>query len=328
MATERLKFPIEGEDDYKGKIIFTAYDEDYQTLGKTGFQIIETLIPSESVATETSDNNGFGTNPQGEFGGTPTARDIEQLNGQNASQQTAGSGSATRRASRSVQLYLPQTLQFSDRVEYTNVDLGIVGSAAANAIAAGQNGLAMAREALANSIPDFESFKDLITNGLGGEAAQVAALRIAGRINGAVQGAIETTTGVALNPNRRSTLRGIGIRRFQFTFKLIPTSRQEAEAIGKIVRFFREEMYPESSNLPGTAIAAALKFPAKFNISMRYENKSVATGILPCFLESVNTTYNPNAMAFIKDGYFQETDITLSFIEERALTKADIQKGL
>lgn len=297
------KFPLNNQDDYKGRIIFTAYDEDYQTIQQTGFQIFEQLASEEQQQTE---------------------RDFR---GNNPSISTVSSGVSTRLPERSVQLFLPTTLQFADRVEYTNVDLGIVGSAAALAIQRGESGAAIARQIMSQSLPSFESISQAVQEGLTGEAAQVAALRIAGRINSEVQGAIETSTGIALNPNRRSTLRGIGIRRFQFTFKMIPTSQEEAREIGNIIRFFRTEMYPESKALPGTSIQAALKFPAKFRIKMKYGSKTVATGILPCFLESVNTTYNPNAMAFHTDGEFQETDITLAFMEERALTKSDIEGG-
>jgi len=301
------KFPLNDQDDYKGRIIFTAYDEDYKTLGQAGFEAL--------------------TSAAGEILSEEQRAEIQKLQGNEPSQRTASSGASQKQPGRSVQMYLPTTLQFADRVEYTNVDLGIVGSAAALAIQRGAGGGDLAREIMSKSLPDFESFKDLVQTGLQSEGAQVAALRIAGRINGAVQGAVETSTGIALNPNRRSTLRGIGIRRFQFTFKMIPTSQQEAREVGNIVQFFRREMYPETKALPGTAIQAALKFPAKFRIKMRYGTRNVATGILPCFLESVNTTYNPNAMAFHKDGEFQETDITLSFVEERALTKSDIEGG-
>jgi len=34
------KFPLNDQDDYKGRIIFTAYDEDYKTLGEAGFEAL------------------------------------------------------------------------------------------------------------------------------------------------------------------------------------------------------------------------------------------------------------------------------------------------
>ena len=152
-------------------------------------------------------------------------------------------------------------------------------------------------------------------------AAQIASLRLAKGLSPELQGAVETSTGISMNPNRRSSLRGVGVRQFRFAFKMIPTSQREAEEVKSIVQFFREEMYPDTSN---EGIDLALRFPSKFRIKMFYANKRIATKILPSFLANVDVSYNSTGMSFHSDGNFQETDISLSFIEERALTKKDI----
>ena len=224
-------------------------------------------------------------------------------------------------AGRKASLYLPQALQFQDTVEYTGIDLGIIGSAAEKALARGRTGGGVASAVAGNILPDFASVQEAFSKGLQSEGAQVAALRVSSKINAEAQGAIETQTGIALNPNRRSTLRGIGIRQFRFSFKMIPTSPEEAEEVKRIVQFFREEMYPDTSD---DAITAALRFPSKFNIKLFYDKKKVATRILPSFLQGVDVVYNATGMAFHKDGNFQETDISLNFVEERPLTKRDI----
>ena len=80
-------------------------------------------------------------------------------------------------------------------------------------------------------------------------------------------------------------------------------------------------MYPDVSD---DYVEAALRFPSKFNIKLLYDKKKVATRILPCFLQGVDVVYNATGMAFHRDGNFQETDISLNFVEERPLTKRDI----
>lgn len=320
MPKELLKFPLSDEQEYKGRIIFESTKESYQTLGDIGISAakqLEGFENAESVAFFGDDNKAVGS-------GLPTP---EILN--------------------TIQLYLPQTLQFADAVEYTNIDLGIVGGAAAVALRNNATGGEIARRVFQSSLPSLQSLQDAVNLGLTSEASQVAALRVASRISSGVQGAIETETGITLNPNRRSTLRGIGIRRFRFTFNLIPNSQKEANQITKIIKSFRTSMYPAASGrigdrrdapgLPGDGsissfvdnadVSVALRFPNKFNIKLRYGNKQVATGILPCFLEAADVVYNPNAMSMHTDGNFQETAITLSFIEERALVKSDIESG-
>ena len=137
--------------------------------------------------------------------------------------------------------------------------------------------------------------------------------------------AISSTTGIALNPNKRSILAGPEIRTFRFTFKMIPDSHEEAEEVKKIVRFFREEMYPESQREAG--INAAFRYPSIFDIQMKYKGKDVATYIKPSYLTDVAVVYNQSSMAFHADGNFQETDITLTFTETVALTAQDIVDG-
>lgn len=297
-----FKFPLEDDGDYKGRITFKAYKTESNTLG----ELFQGFVTGAPASTD-------GLNPQ-----------------QARNQAEAGPGlSTTKRqipqrvgSGRSCSLYLPQSIQFADRIEYTNIDLGYVGASAAQALASGVSADEVIKAALGATLPDLETLQDAFTAGLRSEAAQVAGIRGSRKISGAVAGAIETTTGVTLNPNRRSTLRGVGLRQFRFAFKMIPTSQDEAEMIKGIVQFFREEMYPEARFISN--VSAAYRFPSKFDIRLSYDGKKVATGILPCFLESVDVVYNPNAMAFHTDGNPQETDISLNFVEERTLSKYDI----
>ena len=60
---------------------------------------------------------------------------------------------------------------------------------------------------------------------------------------------------------------------------------------------------------------------------MFYNEKNVATKILPCYLESMQTVYNPSSMGMHADGSFQEVDISLNFREARTLSRDDIVSG-
>lgn len=303
---KNFKFPLE-DNGYKGRIIFEAVQENYKTLPET---IFNGLVKSQ-LQGGVEDLEG------------PEAVPILSAAALAGTQRTVRGNLPPRIGNnRKATLYLPAALQFQDNVEYTNIDLGIVGQAAAKALADPTGtGRSVLGAVTSNMLPDFQSLQDAFNMGLRSEGAQVAALRLSNKLSPEVQGAIETTTGIALNPNRRSTLRGIGVRQFRFTFKMIPESPDEAQEVKKIVQFFREEMYPDTSD---DALSAALRFPSKFKIKLLYDNKKVATRILPSFLAAVDVVYNSTGMAFHKDGEFQETDISLSFIEERALTKRDV----
>ena len=308
LAKSSFKFPLE-DDGYKGRITFEAVQEAYRTLPETVFN---GLVEGANVVQKSLPRPDANADPN----------KLAQQNSFTGVQKTVRGNLPPRiGAGRKASLYLPQALQFQDTVEYTGIDLGIVGRGAAEAIAAGRSGGAIAKAMAGNLLPDFSSIQEAFNKGLKSEAAQVAGLRLASKISPELQGAIETETGIAINPNRRSTLKGIGIRQFRFTFKMIPTSAEEAEEVKRIVQFFREEMYPDTSD---DVLEAALRFPSKFKINLFYDKKKVATRILPCFLQGVDVVYNATGMAFHKDGNFQETDVSLNFVEERPLTKRDI----
>lgn len=313
---ESWKFPIKNELDYKGRITFRAYKEVTESLG----ELVGT-VSSEVVDLA----GGTGTGRQ-DGPGIPNQK--TSFFGSNKFQKGVKTGVAEQLKSGTISLYLPTAIQIADSLEYANVDLGLIGGLAAAGMNAGNrlNMASFAGDVIENM---GGGLMDMIKGGATSEGGQIAALRLAKGLNTEVQGAIETTTGIAINPNRRSTFRGVGIRRFQFTFKLQPTSAQEAHAIRNIVRFFRKEMYPvtKSSLLGDENLSAAYEFPSKFDIRMSYNGKKVATGLLPCFLENVNVVYNQQAMSFHKDGEPQSTDITLSFMEERTLSQKDIVGG-
>lgn len=390
-----LKFPLEDQEEYIGKITFIAKRENYRTLGEAGIEIAKNARTEVDEATNGVLAGGTGNNESARAiqesaavtsstGGALSSRldskggsvnnaiqediyiegigwgkshnqapqsssttvtsgaaakpskttsvatsvaakankaDKESFEGRNPALTTYSTFKPTYAVTGQVQLYLPASLQFADTVEYNaNTDLGIKGTAAAGALRMGGSITDAAMEAV-KKLFDVEGMYNMVRKGMSDRGAQVLALRMAS-FSPEIQGAVETETGVTLNPNRRSALRGVGVRTFRFTFKLLPTSPAEAREITEIINFFRREMYPETSHLN-----LVLNYPSKFDIKMQYGGKNVATKILPCFLNNIDVVYNPNSMAFHDDGEFQETDITLTFIEERALTKNDIRDG-
>lgn len=304
MAGPNLKFPIDDKDGYEGYATFTPFRTQYSTLsslGENASAVTKYLTRQDNTKVDAD---------------TKTALKPDQFKAVNipkrANKVNAQEGSVT--------LYLPQSLQFNDGVQYDNIDLGALGGAVERTIQAGGADIGSIVAAGAENIG--QTITDLIrgTNQRG--AAELAAMRLAGAASDRVEGAVSSATGVALNPNKRTLLKGVGIRRFTFTFKMIPTSHSEAEMSKRIIKFFRSQAYPDTINIGG--IDVGYEFPNKFDIRLKYKNTEVATKILPSFLEKVDVVYNPNSMGMHADGNFNEIDMTLGFVEERALSKKDI----
>lgn len=261
------------------------------------------------VATRLADQNGLDGFTGRNFQGNRAL--VNQNNRKNQSQ--------------TVTLYLPQGLVFSDGVTYDNFDLGQIGQIGLNAV---RQGRSLTSGLISGGLDALNSFGDALMGTAGNSEVQgligrTVAARAARRLGSSTAAGVATTaSGVTVNPNKRSIMKGPNIRTFSFTFTLIPSSPSEAIAIKEIVRFFRTELYPEDIVSAGQSLG--YKIPRKFDIKIKYDNKEIATKILPSFLQSVQTTYNPNSMSFHKGGDFSETSLTLNFVEERALNKLDI----
>lgn len=315
LRPQEFRFPLEHDEDlsYKGKIIFTANRFESKTLSQiSGFDDLLNSGPEPGQELSTLDQIS-----DIEFNRKEREQAAKGLQRTKQSELPTYIGSG-----RKCRLYLPSTIQFQDQVSYSNIDLGILGGAAYAALQSGGNAGDLMRAVGGRIVSTFTDLQTAFTDFATSETAQVAALRLARRLNTEVQGAIETTTGLAINPNKRASLRGPEIRTFRFSFKLIPNSVEEAREVKRIVQFFREEMYPDANDDYG--VSTALRFPSKFNIDMYYDRKRVATKILPCFLTGVDVVHNASGMSFHTDGSPQETDISLQFTEERTLTKRDI----
>jgi hypothetical protein len=223
-----------------------------------------------------------------------------------------------------VSLYLPQAIQINDAASYSNVDLGIMGAGGAKAMAEGANLLPALIDGAGQSAASIiDAIMGRAPNSP--DLAKLAVNRAAKFLPGeGMRGAVASATRVSVNPNTRALFKSVPLREFTFTFKMIPTSKKETEQIKGIIKFFRENLYPEVIDMGG--IPAGFKFPHVFEISLKYaKNKELATKILPSYIRSFAATYNASGMGFLEGGDFSEVDITMSFIESGTLHKKLVQ---
>ena len=326
----QLQFPITNTENYKATIRFQTIDEPDVTeeLLNTISAAKERLVKNDQIEEQIQaiQNSGDGGGDQSLINGLraqvkASPSDIKQFLGNNPEDKPILADEILEgNPDSQVILYLPQSVQMQDGVEYENVQLGTVGGA----IAAGlQSGSGLLGAGLAGIADEGKSLIDGLKAGLGGDAANVAALRASKYFGETATNAVRSATRTAINPNTQSLFRQVSLREFAFTFKMIPDSPAEAEQAKQIVKFFRTELYPEEIE-SGIGVSLAYKFPKKFSIRMFYRGEEIATRILPAFLKAVNVVYNPTAMAFHSDGNFSETDITLTFTESRPLKKKEV----
>jgi len=216
-----------------------------------------------------------------------------------------------------ISLYLPAGLSFNDGVSYDNVNIGMLG-VAAEAIAKGGDILGTTAEA----VKDFASN---LSQGSGSSAGKIAQARLAGSLGEEIGGAVSGALRVKENPQTRVLFGSVPVRTFEFAFQFLPTSLLEAETIIKIIKTFRTELYPEGIAKIGNTYNG-YNYPDVFKIKFLYDDKEIedAPKLLDCYLQGVQTNYNPSQMAFFKDGKFSEITMALSFTETRTLFRQDI----
>lgn len=238
-------------------------------------------------------------------------------------------------SNRKIKLYLPVGLTTTDGLTYTNVDIGPMGATALAGLKSGGSLSGMVGNALANG---FKSVGDLFAGNIAGnDLGKLAAVRGAQSLLGKtmpeeLRNAVSIAAGVTINPNTRAMFKGVALREFQFQFKFIPRSEEEAKEVEAIIYRFRHFAYPESLELSG-GVSAGYKYPNMFSINLDYYNGEggeptpIGTKIKDCYLKSINTNYNASSMAYHKDGRPVEYDLTLNFSEDVALNRKDIEEG-
>jgi hypothetical protein len=240
-----------------------------------------------------------------------------------------------------VTMYFPPSQAFLDGVQYGDATLGAIGGAALSGIEAGGTGISAAGNQIKS---EAKSFIDTFFKGglslsaaAESEAARLAASRAIERnpltnLNSGLGAAAGLANRIIVNPNVRKLFNGVTVREFTFQFKMIPTSPEEGEIIQKIIKLFRKEMYPRAFKVPvggESNVSLGYNFPNAFKIKFNFkdsENRNIPK-LLPCYLRNVSHTINPTGGGFKNDGKANETDLTLAFVEHRAIEQQDIEKG-
>ena len=212
----------------------------------------------------------------------------------------------------SICLYMPSQIQVSQKANYGEAEIG--------AMVAGSLGMLKAIQGKSESdISGFvDSFKESAKSGA------VAALEGAGMTGASA--ALAISQGKVTNNRTEMKFEGIDRRSFQFSFRLLPRSAQEAQRISDIVTMFRLHSMPEfATSTTGDALGRTLVSPSTFDIE--YTPGEHLHKIGTCVLEAVDVKYGGERPQFFKDDQPVETELTLSFKELEIVTKEKIAQG-
>ena len=213
-------------------------------------------------------------------------------------------GPGTTSSGPHIRLFMPHQIQEQFAPIWSDEDIGLSG-----AIALG-------------GVPVLEELK----NHLGPEFKRVVG-GIAGTAMGnpALANVLLRQDGMALNNHLEAFFKGVGFRRFSYTFQMNPKSKAESEAIQQIVKAFKYASAPELAT-SGQYYGRFFKYPNQFKIS--YWNGEQTHKLSPCVLDSLSVNYGSGQsnMTF-KNKFPLQVDLSLNFKEIQIMHKAEFEDG-
>ena len=213
----------------------------------------------------------------------------------------------TRKLGSSICLYMPSQIELSHKSTYGEAEIGLAVATALGGVKAIQG----------------EGFdvKKLLDQG-GEEVKKALTGVLEATIAPGAQAAQQIIDGKVTNNRTEMKFEGIDRRSFQFTFRLLPRSSDEANAIQEIVTLFR---YHSMHGFTDDMLGRTLKAPSTFDI--QYYPQEHLHRIGTSALEAVDVKFGGDRPQFFKDNQPTETELTLTFKELDIVTKEKVARG-
>ena len=216
----------------------------------------------------------------------------------------------------SVILPVPGGIQSTDAVQWGQDKMGPMETAMANVALAG--------------IESFEGMgeemKNIANQGATDPMSQDALKKtIAGAASGTGAQLLTRTTGAILNPNMELLFKDPQLRQFNFTWKLAPRSRKEAQDVISIINFFKKGMAPSKSDSN-----LFLKSPNTWRLAYKHRGRDhkYLNKFKECAMLNLTTQFTPDGnYATFEDGVMTAYSITLAFQELEPIFAGDYKKG-
>jgi hypothetical protein len=341
-----FKYPLTMPEDgkgYPGSIRFQAKKIDGIDITGAIGSLFDKLGRNKGINQETDATDGTDADKRAAEEATKNSTQVEDPTGTTdalAPLLTSHEDKSQGELVGTVVLPLQRDLRFSDNVAYETANLGII----APALGAGIKGLSELTNPFSGGTNGDGSF----SQGAAGLAAQAAAkaagvgisafigkkfgsgfvgAALGAGLTEGISSAVKDATRIASTPNQRTMFKEVQLRQFAFAFKMVANSKEEAEQVKNIIKFFRTELYPEKITYGSAGLPLAYKFPNVFEIEVRNQfGNDAASKIQRCYLRDVQTSYNGTGNGLHIDGNFVEVDISLSFQEIAALDKLKVSK--
>ena len=217
-----------------------------------------------------------------------------------------------------IALYMPPSVKVSYNQTYDAEETGMVGDLEAAGVAiAGAEGTAAKVEAALQGVigSTARNAKKILGEfvALAGEGDPVRFLA--------------KRAGVAVNPRSEAFYNSPQPRSFSFSFDFWPRSMEEAEAVEKIIAIFK---YNSAPGFKAGTLGSVFTTPNYWKISYMFNStENTALNMIgACYCTDVDVDYSPDGQwTTFGDGKPVHTRMTVNMLEDRIITKQDIEQG-
>jgi len=223
---------------------------------------------------------------------------------------------AERQYTGSIALYMPTDIQINDSMVY-NEDTRKLG-AALESWGSGTKG----------EFFNLTTLTDPTVLALGAAAVThflpFGNAAVAGVLTGApaivAQTEVQRHTGRIMNPNELTRYAQTALRTFTFNWTILPDNEKESDEVTKLIKFFRKSSH-------ATRTSSTLVTVPDHVVTSFHGAKDMIQ-LPPCFIESVNVTYNPNNSSFFKRNNAPvEIGLAVALKEIVPIYSDDVDKG-
>ena len=143
--------------------------------------------------------------------------------------------------------------------------------------------------------------------------------------------AIELGLGAIISDRMELSFKGVDKRKFQYTFKMLPRSEDEANEVKKIIEMFKFHMLPEM--VGGNLRGRLMHYPSTFDIKYMFQNSenNYINKVSECYLETMDVDYGGDRYRTHASNDAGappvETSMTLNFAEIELITRERATEG-
>lgn len=250
-------------------------------------------------------------------------------------QETTGFNTANKRVDKTICLYLPSNIKTSYGAEYTEEDMTATAQAAST--------LKLTAQTLSNMTKGgAEDLKGSLSEGTGNLMGRQA-LKVASETLSVVASPIfggdlkldklyEGMTRSVANPMVMNMFKSVKRRSFSFSYKFVPTSKEELYNVYNILTLFKKYSMPKRAD--DSSGGRLLEYPAEWRI--RFWHGAQENLFLPkiarCCLKDINITYGDTPFTtFAPEAGFgaapTKYELELTFEELEILVQQRIDQG-